>query len=262
MKPAILEMTDAEYFASYSDFMTATQLKTFKKSPQLFDLERRGVIVKPETQTLRDGSAFHCGILEGRETFLERYTVSDGPVNLRTGKPFGSQSKAFQAWIESQDNPAEVISSETAEAVFEARERVFEHPFAKLVFREGRPEVAVRAELGKVACQGKVDWLGENYIADLKTCESIERFERHFFHYGYDLQAAFYCELVRANGLPCEKFFFVAVEKSPPFIVAVYLVSVATIEHARLEVYSLLEEYRECQKKDDWPTRTETLRSI
>ena len=61
--PEVLEMTDAEYFASYADFMTATQLKTFKRSPLIFDLERRGVIDKPETQTLRDGSAFHCAIL-------------------------------------------------------------------------------------------------------------------------------------------------------------------------------------------------------
>ena len=104
--PEVLEMTDAEYFASYADYMTATQLKTFKRSPLIFDLERRGVIDKPETQTLRDGSAFHCAILEGRETFLERYTVTDGPINGRTGKPYGPTTKAFQSWLDEQSNPA------------------------------------------------------------------------------------------------------------------------------------------------------------
>ena len=262
MMPEVLEMTDAEYFASYADYMTATQLKTFKRSPLIFDLERRGVIDKPETQTLRDGSAFHCAILEGRETFLERYTVTDGPINGRTGKPYGPTTKAFQGWLDEQANPAELVSTETAEACFEARERVFEHPAAAMYLRQGRPEVAVRAEIGKVACQGKVDWLADAYVCDLKTTESIDRFERLFFAYGYDLQAAFYRELVRANNLDCDQFFFIVVEKKPPFVVAVYQVMSATMDRAKTQVFELLEEFRECQKLDRWPSRTESLRAI
>ncbi len=43
-------------------------------------------------------------ILEGRQRFAAEYAVG-GPINPRTGSPFGSNTKAFREWSDAQGKP-------------------------------------------------------------------------------------------------------------------------------------------------------------
>ena len=38
----------------------------------------------------------------GREAFDGQFLVADGPVNPKTGEPFGKATKAYAEWLSSQ----------------------------------------------------------------------------------------------------------------------------------------------------------------
>lgn len=67
--------------------------------------------------------------------------------------------------------------------------------------------------------------VGENEqpiaVIDWKSCRdaSAKAFRSDFWKYRYDLQAAFYCDVM---GILVDDFYFVAIEKQYPFNTAVY----------------------------------------
>lgn len=49
----------------------------------------------------------HCLILEGQAAFDEQYLVAGGPVNPKTGEPYGKATKAYAEWIAAQTREIE-----------------------------------------------------------------------------------------------------------------------------------------------------------
>ena len=52
------------------------------------------------------GRAVHTLALEGKEHYAAEYAVG-GPINEKTGQPFGSATKAFAEWAAKQGKQAE-----------------------------------------------------------------------------------------------------------------------------------------------------------
>lgn len=82
--------------------------------------------------------AAHTLILEGRDRYEAEYAVG-GPVNPRTGQPFGSNTKAFAEWAERVGKP--VLDDSQAALVEQMAASVREHLFARELLREGVVEV-------------------------------------------------------------------------------------------------------------------------
>ena len=94
-------------------------------------------------------------------------------------------------------------------------------------------------------------------MLDLKTCVSAEyhAFQRSLATYRYYVQAAFYLDgATEATGEPHKDFIFIAVEKSPPFSVALYTLDKGSVEFGRqayLADLNRLCDYRE--NPELWP---------
>ena len=90
---------------------------------------------------------------------------------------------------------------------------------------------------------------------DFKTTTdaSYESFKRTIWNMGYYRQAAYYLDIAKTNGLPHTDFVFVAVEKAPPYAVALYHMEDAAIATGRREYERLLALYEECLEKNEWP---------
>jgi hypothetical protein len=101
-------------------------------------------------------------------------------------------------------------------------------------------------------------------ISDLKTTTdaSPRSFERAMYTFGYFLQAAHYLKGAQAIGIPAEHFCIIAVEKQPPFAVAIYRVMDEIIAIGERERNRLLSLYWECETKDNWPGYGDGIRSI
>ena len=87
-----------EYHQAARDgkFLSSHLLGDFRKSPLLYKKKMNGEIEPTESAALAVGRAVHTLVLEGRGKFDEEFMVSDGPVNPKTGEPFGKLTKAYR----------------------------------------------------------------------------------------------------------------------------------------------------------------------
>lgn len=72
---------------------------------------------------------------------------------------------------------------------------------------------------------------------DYKTCQSVAEFKWDFKKYRYDVQDVFYSDFL---GIPCDNFYFVAVEKTSPYQSQVFTMSEKTEEWARRDLENAL----------------------
>ena len=254
------KISDDEYFGDYDKYLTATQLKQFADCPWLADYHKRHPEAKGDTDALYFGRAVHCVTLEGKEEFFARFQIGGEPVNPRTGKPYGSDTQKFKDWVDSLDPDTEVISSQKAEDAIELAACVHNHDIAGQLLSKGEPEVCFRGTFEGIPVQAKIDWLGDTYIADLKTCQSLKQFESSWMRYRYDLQAAFYQRIV--SPVKEVDVYFIAIEKQFPHLCAVYRMSESTLWAAQLQLDELLQEYKEATASQFFPTRTEAVRTL
>jgi hypothetical protein len=90
-------------------------------------------------------------------------------------------------------------------------------------------------------------------IIDWKSCRdaSYGAFRNDFWKYRYDLQAAFYCDVL---DISIDNFYFVAIEKEYPYNTAVYSVSEDTAINASSELNQIKERIGNWRKN---PTQSE-----
>lgn len=248
-------------------FLTSHRLNTFRKCPLEYIKRIKGEIVEGDTPAFTIGRATHTLILEGEEKFEEEYVVGDGPINEKTGKPFGRETLKFKEWAEKQTLP--VIGSEEHALMLKMRDAVRGQDKAAELLEAGLAEVTVRTELGGEPVQARLDWYDpeRDIIVDLKTCANVDKFMYDVRDFGYVAQLAFYAAAVRAargdDKLPA--CWLVAVEKCEPYRVAVYHINYQTMDDALngqggkwgLGLFPAIDDLRACRYRNVWPTRYE-----
>lgn len=147
-----------------------------------------------------------------------------------------------------------------------AAEAVLAHPGARQLFSQpGDAEVSVFAtdlETG-VDVRGRFDFLPTDFTlgapsrvaVDLKTTRdaSPRGFTRSIADFGYDIQRAWYLDaLHRITGEDAE-FVFVAVEKEPPYLVAVHQLPTIWAEMGVTKARKARQVYAECMASGEWP---------
>lgn len=151
------------------------------------------------------------------------------------------------------------------------------HPFAGKVFapERGKAEQTMvwRDQRTGVWCRAMLDWMpnptpGQRLIVvDYKTTVSAEpgSISRSVAKYGYDQQAAFYLDGVRALGLHGNQepaFVFIFQMKDPPYLITpVQLDPDAHMWGDRLN-RKALSTYRQCVTTDTWPGYTDGVISV
>ena len=250
------------YHAKSKDFLTAHALNEFRRCPLLYRKKELGLVPERDTTAYLIGRAAHTLILEGRERYQREFAVG-GPINPRTGQPFGSQTKAFAEWAERQNKP--VLSDAHAALVEQMAAAVREHLFARELFAEGVAEGVVRGTYAHFQCQARIDWVNlvdGRGIVDLKTADELDSFEMAMRAFGYLHQVAFYRALVAAVSGHILPVHIVAVEKREPFRCGVWQVTPQVLDHAQRENEEAMTELRRCRSNGAWFTRYESLRMV
>jgi hypothetical protein len=111
-----------------------------------------------------------------------------------------------------------------------------------------------------IPCKCRPDWLVmademTTGIVDVKSCcdASAEGFSRVIATMGYDLQAAYYQDGIKALTGRTLPFHFIAVEKDAPFATAVYKASDEMIEVGRAKYRGALQLLKWCRENNQWP---------
>jgi hypothetical protein len=122
------------------------------------------------------------------------------------------------------------VDRDTVEQVEAMRDAVLEHPAVDTNDLAGADkELSVYwhedTPAGKILCKCRVDALAGTHLQDLKTTRDASpgRFSRLVANFGYHTSASYYSRGVAQQGLgPVERVSLLCVEKSAPYLAAVY----------------------------------------
>lgn len=246
----ITDMSNAAYHAHHA--VSKSTLDKIARSPLHCKAYLDGVRTEP-TAAMQFGTALHTAVLEPAK-FSDEFAVFDGDRRTKAGKAEYEELAAAGKIV---------LKREDRDAIRSMREAVFAHPEAReLLWNRGlRVEHSVfwTDAVTGLECKCRPDGWGEGYIADVKTTEdaSPEGFARSVATYRYHVQAAHYMA-----GTGINRFFFVAIEKKPPYAVAVYeldSIALALGEQIRRENLML---YAECQASGFWPGYGNTVQTL
>lgn len=257
----LIQEPEGTYRAMARDLLTSHQLADFRKCPALYHKKKLGLIADEDRPAYLVGRAAHALILEGEAEFHKRY-ASGGPVNPRTGKPFGSTTQAYKDWSDEQAAKGlQCLTVEQHMLVADIAEGVRAHPHVRELLAEGVPEGVVRTEYRGMACQSRIDWFHPEFgIVDLKTCDDLTWFEADAKRYSYAHQLAFYRAVAeRVTGVPFP-VRMVAVEKRQPFRCGVWLISEQTLAYCQRDNEAAMARLAECAATGIWPTGYEEFR--
>lgn len=259
----IIHEPSDEYHAKSKngEYMSSHMLSDFRNSPALYRKKILGMVEESSSQAFTIGRAAHSLILEGRNAFDKEFTVSDGPINEKTGEPFGKTTKAYGQWLAQQ--PGEIISTAEFGTIFKYQSSVLGHMDAAKLLENGAAEGVVRAEYCGVPCQIRMDWFNPVHgLVDLKTCAEIRWFESDCRRYGYIHQLAFYRAVLRMHLGQNVPIYIVAVEKCEPYSAGVWRLTEEVLDLAEMSNKAALERYRNCCATGVWPTGYEDMRII
>lgn len=257
----ILTREPAEtYHARRGECLTSHRLAEFRACPLLFHRKELGLIPDRDRHAFVVGRAAHTLILEGRERYEAEYAVG-GPINAKTGKPYGSNTKAFAEWAEKRGKP--VIADTDAAMIEEMAASVRSHVFARELLADGVAEGVVRCRRNGVLCQARFDWINPvdgRGLVDLKTADSLDSFEWHIDAFKYTHQLAFYRSLFEHASGVVVPVHIIAVEKREPFRCGVWQISARCLDAAQAENDDAIAQLIRCRETGQWPTGFESLR--
>jgi hypothetical protein len=205
------------------------------------------------------GSAVHSLVLG---TGYEAVVI---PADLlaTNGAISTTAAKAFVA--DARDKGLIPLKLEEFQPIADAAESVLAHPAAKQLF--GQPadgEVSVFATSPEgVDVRARFDFLPTEFrlgepsrvAVDLKTARdaSPRGFTKSIAEYGYDVQRAWYLDALRWVTGESAEMVFVAVEKEPPYLVAVHQLPTVWVEMGSEKAKRAREVFARCVESGVWP---------
>lgn len=259
-RPKWLTKEDSDvYHGKTGEYLSSHMLAEFRKCPYLYWKKHSGLIADRDSGSFAFGRAAHTLILEGRKTFEAEYAIG-GPINPRTGKPYGSSTKAYAGWLVESGKNSAVTDNELV--VLEMMQNaVMTHPIAPALITGGWAEGVIRKKQREVRCQSRLDYFHPKYgLVDLKTCDDLAWFKSDARRFGYVHQLAFYSEMLRLASGKEHEVHIIAVEKKEPYRTGVWRISKGALEFAKTENEMAIERLKVCINTQVWPTGFEDVR--
>jgi len=240
------------YHARQIGIASKSALDLVHRSPAHYKAWVDGAEEEP-SDALTFGSAFHVALLEP-DTFATRYAVEPDFGDCRR-----KENKAARDAWRAEHAGAEPLDATDARHIAGMVAAVRAHPLASRMIRGGEAEVTLRwiDEATGLPCKSRVDYYvpGRRLVVDAKSTRdaSPEAFRKSVANFRYHVQDAFYREAFRACGAPIEHFAFIAVEKLPPYAVAVYALDPGAIARGQAAARTDLETLARCLQENTWP---------
>jgi exodeoxyribonuclease VIII len=242
-------LSNEEYHALPS--ISKSGLDLIRRAPALYDYRRTHP--RQQTPAFRWGTLVHTAILEP-ETVAER-TVVAPEIDRRT-KAGKEEWANFQAIAAGK----EIVSEDEQIALDEICIAVRKHPGASRaldMIREVESSIFWMDHETGIDCRCRPDAILTNgLILDVKTTvdASPDSFARSLANYRYHVQAAFYSDGYQAAfGEKPKGFAFLAIEKEPPYLCALYVLDATSLLRGRADYQADLRTYQACMESGEWP---------
>lgn len=277
-------------FPVYHSWFAASnsRLTTLRRSPAHLKAEME----KPtDSANLLLGRACHAAILEP-DDFAKHYLLAERCEAMKKtdGKRCSNAGIIYNGglgWLcgvhggDAMTDPGvTILTKADYECAIKVRDAVHAHRARHLLPQVHGRELSIAwdDETTGVRCKARLDGhspaIAGGVVVDIKTTKDASKreFERSIHAYGYHRQGALYLEGVNAVGLPAEHFAIIAIEKEPPYAVAVYRLDEGALGVGSQEVFGeltpdgrkggLLARYAECLRTDEWPGYDENVQDV
>ena len=228
------QMGEANYHAD-KRALSSSGVRKAVKSAATFRDYWTGKIKDEETDAMLFGRLAHISILEPTR-FMEGYKVMPDFGDMRS-----SANRAKRdAWTADQKPGTIVVTEEECTNLTGMLKAITEHEDARMCLTNGTAELAgyYRDDETGLLCRFKPDFFSFDgrRLADIKTTKDCDAwfFGKDTLNRLYHVQLAMYCEGLKAlTGVEVKFPTLIAVEKKPPYEVAVYVLDDAAMELGR-----------------------------
>ena len=239
-------MTEQEYRTA--EGVNKTTLWEMRKSPAHY----KYLLEHPaeDTAALHFGRALHSAILTPEAFSAEYFIAPDVDRRTKAGR------EQYAEWKAALPQCAEELTAEDARTIHEMADAIMANGAAADLIADTMREYPIfwdDKKLG-IRCKCRIDALGKNAVVDLKTTADILTFDRDAYHYGYHVQAAHYLRGVEAETGRFLDWYFIAMEKKPPYGLKIIKATAGFIDYGDFIRDELLEQVKSCTASGEWPS--------
>lgn len=262
--------SDAEvvYFQPDPEYRKAagesqSHLKTILKSPAHYVSAKRHRLIPSPAMIM--GTAVHCKLLEGEDTFEAQFTQRPDGIKFTTKE--GKEWRAANSKKTILTNEGRDRQWDSVVGMVDALRSLEWFDVEQQDYRKYN-EVSIYWRDDQIPCKARLDRVipkdDEVLVLDLKTTDSISmgKFQSKVVELGYDFQAAWYSHAAELIYQKPARFIFVAVERTDPFSMDFFEVPRHMIEEARYKNEKAIKILKECRQKNEWPTRQPSLKVL
>lgn len=239
-------------------------------APAKYRARMTGALDDEDKDAYRIGNAFESLLLEPA-AFAREYAVEPdfGPCNRKGPRD------ARDAW-RGEHKRALWLAADEGLAVEGMVAAVHRHPYAGPLVRLAltgagivQPTLLWDDPDTGLRCKARLDVLfpnmaGLDLVLDVKTTKSAQRwsFRADCARYGYHRQHAHYVDGLRQIGRRPGPFYFLVVEKTPPYLVALYKLDDAAVDLGAEQVGRAMRTLADCIARDQWPGLADDVQTI
>lgn len=248
-------VTDNDYHNSFKTYLSSSDVRNLLRSPAHYRFAE-----PTQSEALKFGSLVHALVLEPDVAEKSYRTRADVDGRTKEGKAIRENENLLAI-----SEGVEFVSRKDWDTAQKIAASVHTHLGATSLIAGGVAEQAGFCdEFNGINARIKPDYRTSEIIVDLKTTQDArpDSFLRSIMTFGYCVQAAYYLDVAQAIDGEARKFFWVAVEKEPPYAVAVYEASEAMIRYGRAQYLKAIELYKECSALDIWPSYSQQIQQL
>lgn len=235
------------------NYLGSSGLLEIKTSPAHFKARVIDGVEKKESKAFREGNLIHAAILEPER--FSKLMVVRPKFDMRTnaGK---AESKAWDSENEGRIS----VSESELEMLRGICNSLLKKRTLLAMINAAKKEISgfFRHEATGIALKFRPDAIlvDQGLVLDIKstTDASLKGFDYAIRDYSYYVKAAFYLAGASALlGRPVEHYSWIAVEKAPPYDIAVYNMCPIYAEAGKKEFEELMQKLDRCLEKNEWP---------
>tara|TARA_R110002020_G_scaffold2532_3_gene12140 strand:- start:2423 stop:3262 length:840 start_codon:yes stop_codon:yes gene_type:complete len=235
---------DDDMYYSDFQFITNSQLGLLQDPRRYFHYRNivENNLERNVSPAMVFGDAFHTSILEPHK-FEEKFIVEPN-INKRTN----AGKEEYQKWLDDNIGMTS-LKVKDYDCVMNMRNKLLSDSYFKELLSGGTAEYVDVWEEQGVNCKGKYDYITMDKIIDIKTtsntCEK-DKFIDTAEKYGYFRQAAFYLDGAWShNEKAPREFYFIVIEKTPPYLFNVFIVGEDSYYKGRTEYKKRIKNYKD-----------------
>lgn len=210
------------------------------------------------------GQAYHA-YMDGS---FENLFITDTIICESIGGSKPRATNAYKEWVSQQTK--QIISEQDLAEIKAMREQLEKTEIVKRINAFNLvQEQPFYAEIDGYKVKCKPDGLqlnrgknGEHLIIDWKTTDDLKYIERTIIKYGYDVQAALYCEIIsKLNEGKETNMLFIFQEKSAPYDVLPVLIKWTgdTMFNGKRKWREYAQQAKQCFETNIWPSAGDLL---